>query len=293
MLHNNHMSSVRLSHRKTLKKKNLIVTIASNQSPPYETNLLQRYGNMNQAVVSTGALPPSTTTQITTPTTNDSKFEYIDALPDNTVHQFKAILVHYIRKRLPKGYRQLGKQTVSIPATESQFYAVFKNYIHYYSATKGIYKCIFRGGSSNQILANILEMEGWETKFYDQRQCTYVVLCDDDNNIEDGDENPITAALTYETIKKLRKPKCVRGQLVVEWKKQKNTDFNGNIMKRDGLTHECKMALRINIIKQTIFLIKRSPCYHGRIGSLHLIESCNLHIQDRVWSYNDDLRFED
>jgi hypothetical protein len=212
---------------------------------------------MNQAVVSTGALPPSTTTQITTPTTNDSRFECnicgklfkkrgaltrhlntiikynslrpdIDALPDNTVHQFKAILVHYIRKRLPKGYRQLGKQTVSIPATESQFYAVFKNYIHYYSATKGIYKCIFRGGSSNQILANILEMEGWETKFYDQRQCTYVVLCDDDNNIEDGDENPITAALTYETIKKLRKPKCVRGQLVVEWKKQKNTDFNGN-----------------------------------------------------------------
>ncbi|PKK61314.1 hypothetical protein RhiirC2_718505, partial [Rhizophagus irregularis] len=79
---------------------------------------LHRYGNMNQAVVSTGALPPSTTTQITTPTTNDSKFEYIDALPDNTVHQFKAILVHYIRKRLPKGYRQLGKQTVSIPATE-------------------------------------------------------------------------------------------------------------------------------------------------------------------------------
>ncbi|GET52209.1 hypothetical protein GLOIN_2v1482031 [Rhizophagus irregularis DAOM 181602=DAOM 197198] len=69
---------------KNPKKKNLIVTIASNQSPPYETNLLQRYGNMNQAVVSTGALPPSTTTQITTPTTNDSKFEYIDALPDNT-----------------------------------------------------------------------------------------------------------------------------------------------------------------------------------------------------------------
>ncbi|CAB5201067.1 unnamed protein product [Rhizophagus irregularis] len=263
MLHNNHMSSVRLSHRKTLKKKNLIVTIASNQSPPYETNLLQRYGNMNQAVVSTGALPPSTTTQITTPTTNDSKFEYIDALPDNTVHQFKAILVHYIRKRLPKGYRQLGKQTVSIPATESQFYAVFKNYIHYYSATKGIYKCIFCGGSSNQILANILEME-------------------------DGDENPITAALTYETIKKLHKPKCVRGQLVVEWKKQKNTDFNGNIMKRDGLTHEYGVKNKISNP-----VIKRSPCYHGRIGSLHLIESCNLHIQDRVWSYNDDLRFED
>ncbi|EXX67311.1 hypothetical protein RirG_115550 [Rhizophagus irregularis DAOM 197198w] len=133
---------------------------------------------MNQAVVSTSALPPLTATQITTSTTNDSRFEYIDALPDNTVHQFKAILVHYIRKRLPKGYRQLGKQTVSIPTTE--------------------------------------KMEGWETKFYDQRQYTYVVLCDDDNNIEDKDKNPITAVLTYETIKKLRKPKCVHGQLVVE-----------------------------------------------------------------------------
>jgi hypothetical protein len=84
----------------------------------------------------------------------------LDTLPENTIHQFKAILVHYIRKRLLKGYRQLGKQTVSIPATESQFYAVFKNYIHYYSVIKGIYKCIFREDLSNQVLSNILEMQG-------------------------------------------------------------------------------------------------------------------------------------
>ncbi|CAG8770856.1 8836_t:CDS:2, partial [Rhizophagus irregularis] len=153
-------------------------------------------GNMSQTAVSTA---PSTITPMTT----DSRFEYLDILPENTIHQFKAILVHYIRKRLPKGYRQLGKQTVSISATESQFYAVFKNHIHYYSATKGIYKCIFRGGSSNQVLSNILEMQGWEIKFYDQRQCTYVVLCDGDNNIENGEENPIAAALSHETIKKL------------------------------------------------------------------------------------------
>src|SRR5947209_330528 len=149
----------------------------------------------------------------------------LDILPENTTRQFKAILVHYIRKKLPKGYKQLGKQTVSIPATESQFYAVFKNYIHYYSATRGIYKCVFRGGASNQVLANILGMQGWEIKFYDQRQCTFVVLCDGDNN---GEDNPIAAASTYETIKKLRKQKCIRGQLVVEWKKQKSADFNGN-----------------------------------------------------------------
>lgn len=149
----------------------------------------------------------------------------LDILPENVIHQFKEILVHYIHKRLPRGYKQLGKQTVSVPATESQFYAVFKNYIHYYSAKKKIYKCIFRGGSSNQVLANILEMKSWGIKFYDQQQCTYVVLHDDNNNFEIDGENPIMLSTT---IKKLHKKKYKRGQLVVEWKQQKNIDFNGN-----------------------------------------------------------------
>src|SRR5688572_31916990 len=49
----------------------------------------------------------------------------IDILPESTIRQFKGILVHYIHKRLLRGHKQLGKQTVSVPATESQFYAVF------------------------------------------------------------------------------------------------------------------------------------------------------------------------
>ncbi|CAG8447306.1 13893_t:CDS:1 [Cetraspora pellucida] len=77
----------------------------------------------------------------------------LDTLPENTIQQFKAILVHYIHKQLPKGSKQLEKQSVSVPATESQFYAIFKNYIHYYSALKNKYKCIFHGSSSNQLLA--------------------------------------------------------------------------------------------------------------------------------------------
>uniref|UniRef100_U9TY36 Uncharacterized protein n=1 Tax=Rhizophagus irregularis (strain DAOM 181602 / DAOM 197198 / MUCL 43194) TaxID=747089 RepID=U9TY36_RHIID len=86
----------------------------------------------------------------------------------------------------------------------------------------GIYKCIFRGGSSNQILANILEMEEWRVKFYDQQQCTYIMLYNNDSNIEADEEN-----LIIKTSKqhKLRY-KC--GQLVVKWKQQKNIDFNGN-----------------------------------------------------------------
>ena len=73
----------------------------------------------------------------------------LDILPENTIYQFKGILIHYIYKQLLKGYKQLGKQTVSIPTTESQFYAIFKNHIYYYSAMKGIYRYIFHEVSSN------------------------------------------------------------------------------------------------------------------------------------------------
>ncbi|PKY43671.1 hypothetical protein RhiirA4_418455 [Rhizophagus irregularis] len=146
----------------------------------------------------------------------------LDILPENTTRQFKGILVHYIRKKLPRGYKKLGKQTVSIPATESQFYAVFKDHIHYYSARKNIYKCIFHGVSANQILADILEMQEWGVKFYEQCQRTYVVLYDD-NNIESDVENPILQ------VTKQCKSRYERGQLVVEWKQQKNSDFNGNL----------------------------------------------------------------
>ena len=146
----------------------------------------------------------------------------IDILPESIIHQFKGILVHYIHKQLLRGHKQLGKQTVSVPATESQFYAVFKNHIHYYSARKSIYKCIFRGTLANQVLANILEMQEWGVKFYDQQQRTYVVLCDDNSNVEADEENPIIQ------VSKQRKPRYKRGQLVVEWKQQKNIDFNGN-----------------------------------------------------------------
>ncbi|GBC35856.2 uncharacterized protein OCT59_021869 [Rhizophagus irregularis] len=155
---------------------------------------------MNQIEVSNGIVSPPITpiTPITLTATIDLRFE--------------CILVYYIRKKLPRGYKQLGKQTVSVPATESQFYAVFKNYIHYYSTRKGFYKYIFREVSANQMLANILDIQKWEVKFYEQQQRIYVILCDDDDNIESDDENPILRA----TKQCKSKYKC--GQLIVEWK---------------------------------------------------------------------------
>ncbi|CAB5096873.1 unnamed protein product [Rhizophagus irregularis] len=65
-------------------------------------------------------------------------------------------------------------------------------------------------------------LKEWAVKFYEQQQRTYIVLCDD-ANIGSDDENPILRAT------KKCKSKYKRGQLVVEWKQQKNIDFNGNL----------------------------------------------------------------
>ncbi|GES73619.1 hypothetical protein GLOIN_2v1774494 [Rhizophagus clarus] len=97
-----------------------------------------------------------------------------------------------------------------------------ENTTRQFKARKNVYKCIFHGVSSNQILADILEMQEWGVKFYEQCQRTYVVLCNDDN-IESDDENPILQAIKH------CKSRYERVQLVVEWKQQKNIDFNGNI----------------------------------------------------------------
>ncbi|PKY35372.1 hypothetical protein RhiirB3_421081, partial [Rhizophagus irregularis] len=164
---------------------------------------------MNQIEVSNGIVSPPITpiTPITLTATID-----LSGLTRhlNVVKKYNIlrILVYYIRKKLPRGYKQLGKQTVSVPATESQFYAVFKNYIHYYSTRKGFYKYIFREVSANQMLANILDIQKWEVKFYEQQQRIYVILCDDDDNIESDDENPILRA----TKQCKSKYKC--GQLI-------------------------------------------------------------------------------
>ncbi|CAG8752811.1 21037_t:CDS:1, partial [Rhizophagus irregularis] len=39
------------------------------------------------------------------------------------------------------------------------------------------------------------------SKLSNQYQYIYIVFCDNSNNIKDGEENPIAAALTYKIIK--------------------------------------------------------------------------------------------
>ena len=67
----------------------------------------------------------------------------LDELPANTIAEFKEILVMEIHKKLVLNFRSMGKKLVSILCPESLFFSIFSGYIHYYSRTKGNYKCIF------------------------------------------------------------------------------------------------------------------------------------------------------
>ena len=69
----------------------------------------------------------------------------LDELPVNTVTEFKQILVSEIHKKLPLNFRSMGKKSISIPCPESLFFSIFAGNVHYYSKTKKIYRCIFRG----------------------------------------------------------------------------------------------------------------------------------------------------
>ena len=55
-----------------------------------------------------------------------------------------------------------------ISCTESQFFGVFKGYIHDYYPKTGNYKCIFRGVDTYSILSNILKDNNWGVKFFSQ-----------------------------------------------------------------------------------------------------------------------------
>ncbi|CAG8828755.1 15412_t:CDS:1, partial [Racocetra persica] len=54
---------------------------------------------------------------------------------------------------------------------------------------------------------SILDMQDWGIKFYEQQQCTYIVLCDYKDIVEE--ENPIIQAIVQQSAynKKFYKPK--------------------------------------------------------------------------------------
>ena len=69
-------------------------------------------------------------------------------LPEKAIEEMRQVLVYYIKEKLKKNSRYVGSIHIMVICTESQFFGVFKGYIHDYYLKMGNYKCIFKGVNS-------------------------------------------------------------------------------------------------------------------------------------------------
>jgi hypothetical protein len=159
--------------------------------------------------------------------------EHIEFLPPQITKEFQEILVYHIHKKLGKNHTQAGRKTVSLPCTKSQFFSIFRGFIHYYQAKRGIYKCFFRGSWGKKELNYIFNDKQWSTKHYDQGQRTYIVLLDQPKDlVKKGEINPLALAFANkkiackENIKQSSQYK--KGEVIIEWKEKKEREINNN-----------------------------------------------------------------
>jgi hypothetical protein len=152
--------------------------------------------------------------------THDNLYE----LPEEFINDFKKTLIFLIHHQLPNHFTKIGKKSLTVACTESQFFSTFNGYIHYYSKKTRFYKCIFGGEDASTKLAQIFNDENWGIKFYHGNECT-LVLTKLDNM--DEEENPLALKRKL-IIKSSKKPKYKRGEIIVEWKPKKEKDVKGN-----------------------------------------------------------------
>ncbi|CAG8497329.1 4452_t:CDS:2 [Racocetra persica] len=98
----------------------------------------------------------------------------IISLPVQHIEQFKKLIVNEIHKKLSLHYTMTGKQLIKFPCTDSEFIAVFGNYLSRFSPAKHTYWCIFKGYNAEDILRNLLGDEQWGTRYYENNQKSYV-----------------------------------------------------------------------------------------------------------------------
>ncbi|PKY53433.1 hypothetical protein RhiirA4_471633 [Rhizophagus irregularis] len=164
----------------------------------------------------------------------------LDKLPANIISEFKEILVAEIHKKLVLNFKYMGKKLVSIPCPESLFFSIFSGHIHYYSKTRRNYKCIFRGDGAYQILGEILNSDQWGKRVYSQNQETYVVYLEPapwNPNLYDQPEeeiDPLEQLIIQQQslikkYKRTRRPKFLREEILIEWKKRISKEINENI----------------------------------------------------------------
>ncbi|RHZ62080.1 hypothetical protein Glove_344g2 [Diversispora epigaea] len=133
----------------------------------------------------------------------------LDELPENTIAEFKQILIAEIHKKLLLNFRSMGKKSISIPCPENH--------------------------DTYQVLSTIFNSDQWGKKKYSQNQQTYVVCLDSSSqNISVVEEiNPLEKLLQLSKKKQkiIRKPRFLRGEILIEWKNKIFKEINGNVFK--------------------------------------------------------------
>ncbi|CAG8835429.1 16426_t:CDS:2, partial [Gigaspora margarita] len=76
----------------------------------------------------------------------------------------------------PPGIYKLPLKAILIPCTLSQFYSVFKSYIHHRFSKSGRVRCLFRDDHAYSLLSQILNNEQWGVKYFANKQQTYVTF---------------------------------------------------------------------------------------------------------------------
>ncbi|RHZ53506.1 hypothetical protein Glove_441g2 [Diversispora epigaea] len=118
----------------------------------------------------------------------------LDELPINTINEFKQIIVTEIHRKLTPSFRNMGKKTLTIPCTEIGEKDIFSKSSNLYSVRR----------------PNSMEQN---------------------QSIEEID--PLEKLLQSSIKKKIikRRPRFLRGEILIEWKKKTFKEINGNINK--------------------------------------------------------------
>ncbi|GES79265.1 hypothetical protein GLOIN_2v1472826 [Rhizophagus clarus] len=108
-------------------------------------------------------------------------------LPERAIEETRQILIYHIKERLKQSSKHAGNVRVMFSCTESQFFGVFKGYIHDYFPKTGNYKCIFKGINSYSTLSKVLGDDNWGVKYFLQHQKTFVLSYQQPSNPNDPD----------------------------------------------------------------------------------------------------------
>ncbi|CAG8699691.1 852_t:CDS:1 [Cetraspora pellucida] len=151
------------------------------------------------------------------------------SLPPQHIEQFKRLLVNEIHKKLSLHYTKTGKQLIKFPCTDSEFVAVFGNYLSRFSPAKRTYCCIFKDYNAEHTLRNLLGDEQWGTRYYQDNQKSYVQLYLQENKID-------------EDVSNIKTIKVIPPEMTVEWFQEKIKDIKGH----QTLGGQLRIRFRIN-----------------------------------------------